>query len=325
MGNIWYAAIIAFIITAVITPISIPVLHKLKFGQSIREIGPSWHKSKSGTPTMGGIAFIIGISAAMLIFNGVTNGTLIILTGSIGCGIIGFMDDFIKIALKRNLGLRAWQKLVLQLIAAIVFIIVGMGMGAFNSSIVIPFTKITIDLGFWYMPFAIFFIIGTTNAVNLTDGIDGLASSVTAVIMIFFCAASLIPGSYFTYSETMSIFSAACIGALVGFLLFNAHPAKIFMGDTGSLFLGGAVASLALMMKNPLIVIIAGFVYFMETLSVIIQVTSFKLTGRRVFKMSPIHHHFEMCGWSEVKIVTVFSTVCGILSLISFFAVYLSI
>jgi phospho-N-acetylmuramoyl-pentapeptide-transferase len=325
LDKIWYGALVAFIITAIITPVSIPVLHKLKFGQSIREIGPSWHKSKSGTPTMGGIAFIIGISAAMLIFNGFTNGTLIILTGSVGCGIIGFMDDFIKIALKRNLGLRAWQKLILQLIAAIVFIIVGMGMGAFNSSIVIPFTKITVDLGLWYMPFAVFFILGTTNAVNLTDGIDGLAASVTAVVMAFFCCVSFIPGVNFTYSETMSIFSAASVGALVGFLIFNAHPAKIFMGDTGSLFLGGAVASLALMMKNPLIVILAGFIYFMETLSVIIQVTSFKLTGKRVFKMSPIHHHFEMCGWSEVKIVSVFCAVCGILSLISIYAVYLTV
>ncbi|MDD4688260.1 MAG: phospho-N-acetylmuramoyl-pentapeptide-transferase [Eubacteriales bacterium] len=325
MNKLWYASLVAFIITAVITPIAIPILRKWKFGQSIRDIGPSWHKSKAGTPTMGGIAFAAGIAAAMLIFNGLTNGTLIILTGSIGCGLIGFLDDYIKIALKRNLGLRSWQKLVLQLIAAIVFIIVGMGMGAFDSSIVIPFTNITIDLGLWYMPFAIFFILGTTNAVNLTDGVDGLASSVTAVIMIFFCASALIPGVAYPYSEGMSLFAAACIGGLLGFLLYNSYPAKIFMGDTGSLFLGGAVATLALMMKNPLIVVIAGFVYFIEALSVIIQVASFKLTGKRVFKMSPIHHHFEMCGWSEVKIVSVFSIVCGILSLVAYYGVYLSV
>lgn len=325
MNNIWVAALAAFIITAVITPVAIPLLRKWKFGQSIRDIGPSWHQSKSGTPTMGGIAFIIGIAVAMLLCNGFSKGTLIVLTGSVGCGLIGFFDDFIKIALKRNLGLKAWQKLVLQLIVAIVFIILGNGLDAFDTAIVVPFTKITLDLGWLYMPFAIFFILGVTNAVNLTDGVDGLASSVTAVIMIFFCAAALIPGVDFMYKESMSLFSAACIGGMVGFLLYNSHPAKIFMGDTGSLFLGGAVAALALMMKNPLIVVIAGFVYFMETLSVIIQVTSFKLTGKRVFKMSPIHHHFEMCGWSEVKIVTVFSVVCGILSLVSYYAVYLSV
>ncbi len=325
VNNIWVAALVAFAITAIITPIAIPLLRKWKFGQSIREIGPSWHQSKSGTPTMGGIAFILGISAALLICNGFTKGSIVLLIGSIGCGLVGFFDDFIKIALKRNLGLKAWQKLVLQLIAAIVFIVYGNGVGAFDTTIVIPFTKITLDLGWFYMPFAIFFILGVTNAVNLTDGVDGLASSVTAVIMIFFCAVCFIPGVNFMYKESMSLFSAACIGGMIGFLLFNSHPAKIFMGDTGSLFLGGAVAALALTMKNPLIVVIAGFVYFMETLSVIIQVASFKLTGKRVFKMSPIHHHFEMCGWSEVKIVSVFSVVCGLLSLVSFFAVYLSV
>ena len=306
LDKILYAALAAFIITAVITPVSIPLLRKWKFGQSIREIGPSWHQSKSGTPTMGGIAFIIGIAVAMLIFNKSGYGNLVILTGSIGCGLIGFMDDFIKIALKRNLGLKAWQKLVLQLVVSIVFLVIGIGTGAFDTTIVVPFTKFTLNLGWLYIPFAVFFILGVTNAVNLTDGVDGLASSVTAVVMIFFCAAALIPGALFKYSGTMAMFSAACIGGMIGFL-------------------GGAVASLALMMRNPLIVVIAGFVYLMETLSVIIQVASFKLTGKRVFKMSPIHHHFEMCGWSEVKIVTVFSLVCGILSLVSYFAVYLTV
>ena len=320
-----YAIIIAFAITAILTPISIPILTKLKFGQSIRKIGPTWHYAKAGTPTMGGIAFIIGITAATIIVGGFNRQTLIILTSCIGFGIVGLMDDFIKIVLKRNLGFKAWQKIVLQLIVAIVFVIMGQGYGAFDSKIFIPFTNNMIDLGQLYMPAAVFVILATVNSVNLTDGIDGLASSVTGVVMIFFSAALYVLSDLFTDISIVSsvnyIFASACLGGLIGFLIYNSYPAKIFMGDTGSLFLGGAVVSLALIMRHPFIILMVGFIYFIEALSVIIQVTCFKLTGKRVFRMSPIHHHLEMHGWSEIKIVTVFSIITGILSLIAFYSI----
>lgn len=317
-----YAAMLAFAITAILTPIAIPLLRMLKFGQSIRDIGPSWHNKKAGTPTMGGIAFIIGIVVATIVLCGLSSNVLLLLTGSLGFGIIGLMDDFIKIVLKRNLGLKAWQKIVLQLIVAIIFIIMGQGIGALDSNISIPFTSNLFDLGQWYLPVAVFIILATVNSVNLTDGIDGLASSVTGVVMIFFAAALFCLANSFTYISSVTyVFAGACFGGLIGFLIYNSYPAKIFMGDTGSLFLGGAVVSLALIMKNPIIIVIVGFVYFVEALSVIVQVASFQLTGKRIFRMSPIHHHFEMCGWSEIKIVSVFSVVTGILALIAFYGI----
>ena len=317
-----YAAMLAFAITAILTPIAIPLLRMLKFGQSIRDIGPSWHNKKAGTPTMGGIAFIIGIVVATIVLCGFSSNVLLLLTGSLGFGIIGLMDDFIKIVLKRNLGLKAWQKIVLQLIVAIIFIIMGQGIGALDSNISIPFTSNLFDLGQWYLPVAVFIILATVNSVNLTDGIDGLASSVTGVVMIFFAAALFCLTNSFTYISSVTyVFAGACFGGLIGFLIYNSYPAKIFMGDTGSLFLGGAVVSLALIMKNPIIIVIVGFVYFVEALSVIVQVASFQLTGKRIFRMSPIHHHFEMCGWSEIKIVSVFSVVTGILALIAFYGI----
>lgn len=305
------AGIISFIVAVALSPIIIPLLRRLKFGQSIREIGPSWHNKKSGTPTMGGIIFIIAICVSLVLSTkAVDNRVIFAFMCSLGFGIIGFIDDFIKVVLKRNLGLRAWQKLSLQIIVAVFFIFVGLHTGDLSTSINIPFYNIPFDMGILYIPFAIFVILGVVNSVNLTDGIDGLATSVTVIVMLFFGIVA---------TNHLSLFSYVTIGGLLGFLLFNKYPARVFMGDTGSLFLGGAVVSIALLQNNPLILIIVGLIYLIESLSVIIQVTSFKLTGKRVFKMSPIHHHFEMTGWSEKKIVRVFTGLTIILSIIAYF------
>ncbi len=297
--------VIGLIASMLFGPIFIPLLIKLKFGQSIREIGPKWHQKKSGTPTMGGIIFILALIVAVLAnFRRIDANVLLLLFCSLGFGLIGFLDDFIKVVLKRNLGLKAWQKLALQIIVSVVFVLVGIEKGILSFSINIPFTDICWNMGWLYIPFAIFVLLATTNGVNLTDGIDGLATSVTTVVMMFFAIASV----FMNYSS-LSLFAVGLIGALLGFLMFNKNPAKVFMGDTGSLMLGGTVGAFALMIQSPFIVILVGIIYFIETLSVIIQVTSFKLTGKRVFKMSPIHHHFEMSGWSERKIVLVFTSV----------------
>ncbi len=291
-------AIAAFLIAAFTGPVIIPVLHRLKFGQEIREIGPSWHKKKSGTPTMGGFIFILSVILVTLIFIREPL-TLFVLLFSLLFGAIGFADDFIKVILKRNLGLTEKQKSLLQIIAAIVFIFCSQYFGFLNTEIIIPFVSQSVSLPMWlYVLFGLFVIVGATNSVNLTDGVDGLAASVTVVVCLFFSVVAYQNGEI-----ALAGFCMVNSASLVGFLLFNHHPAKVFMGDTGSLYLGGVVCFSAMVLKMPLILIIAGGVYVFETLSVIIQVTSFKLTGKRVFKMSPIHHHFEMCGWSEKKIV----------------------
>ncbi len=322
--NLALPFLLSFAITASLGTKLIPWLHKLKFGQEIREEGPSWHQKKSGTPTMGGIMFIIGIVVSAVISFAIimtydytaehTIETLIILLAGVGFGAIGFIDDYIKVIKKRNLGLTSAQKAILQLVMAVLFLLAMTANGSIDYTIIIPFTKFAWTMPVWlYWVFALFVIVGTVNAVNLTDGLDGLATSVTIVVGAFFVAASIALshlGCYFL--------SASLIGGLLGFLIYNKYPAKVFMGDTGSLFLGGLVAAMAIGMDMPIFIIIAGFVYFMETLSVIIQVTSFKLTGKRVFKMSPIHHHFEMCGWSEKKIVAVFSAVTLILCIAAF-------
>lgn len=288
----------AFLAAALIGPAAIPILHRLKFGQEIREIGPSWHKKKSGTPTMGGFIFIIPVLAAVLLFVR-TPKVLFITAFSLVFGLIGFADDFIKVILKRNLGLTEKQKSLLQVLAAVLFVFVGLKMGFIDTKIILPFVNKTVDFGIYlYVIFTVFVIVGATNSVNLTDGVDGLAASVTVVVCVFFGAAAHKLGE-----DDAAAFGIANAAACLGFLLFNRYPAKVFMGDTGSLYLGGAVCFTAVVLKLPLVLIIAGGVYVIETLSVIIQVTSFKLTGKRVFKMSPIHHHFEMCGWSERKIV----------------------
>ena len=306
MEYIYIAALlIGFIAAALLGPLFIPVLIKLKFGQSIREIGPKWHEKKSGTPTMGGIIFMVALAiSAAVLYKFMDLKSALVLFCAFGFGIVGFLDDFIKVVLKRNLGLRAWQKLALQIIVSVVFVLIGLDKGILSVVIKIPFTDIVWNMGWVYIPFAIFVLLAVVNGVNLTDGIDGLATSVTIVVMLFF--AVVISAMNIV---SVSLICYALVGALLGFLIYNKNPAKVFMGDTGSLMLGGMVGALSLVTGNPLILILVGIIYFIETLSVIMQVTSFKLTGKRIFKMSPIHHHFEMCGWNEKKIDLVFTLV----------------
>ena len=317
--------LIGFIVAAVCGIFLIPLLHRLKFGQEIREEGPKWHQKKSGTPTMGGFIFIIAVAVAAVcgvFVCGVGNdkntvmGICAITFAAMGFGAIGFVDDYIKVILKRNLGLRASQKFALQIIVSLGFSVWMVSSGIIDTKLVIPFTDITINLHYGlYIPLIILVMTAATNSVNLTDGLDGLATCVTIVVGIFYCITSSIAGA-----TPVVVFSSALVGGLAGFLIYNKYPAKVFMGDTGSLFLGGAVSAMAIYMKNPLLLLIVGFAYVMETLSVIIQVVWFKKTGKRIFKMSPIHHHFEMCGWSEVKIVTVFSLITAVLCAIGFLA-----
>lgn len=311
--NYLFAAIIAFAVSAIAAPLILPLLIKLKFGQEIREEGPSWHSKKSGTPTMGGLIFIFAasVSSAIMLIHSFKGIMLLYL--SIAFGLIGFIDDYIKVAKKRNLGLTEIQKLVLQFVASLLFMWVLYKNGLVNTTLKIPFTDFAPDMGIWYIPFAVVVIIGSVNAVNLTDGIDGLATSVTIIVCMFFAAAS----SFIGDNET-GLFVTAVAGALAGFLLYNKPKALVFMGDTGSLFLGGVVAAAAVVNGMTLFLAIAGLIYVIEALSVIIQVSYFKLTGKRVFKMSPLHHHFEMCGWSEIKIDLVFCLVTVIFSALAF-------
>ena len=314
-------ALIAFLVSFLLAPIFIPWLHKLKFGQQILEDGPVWHKKKSGTPTMGGLIFIAGIVLSAIV------GLLVrfdlhyamMVAVAVGFGVIGFIDDYIKVVKKRNLGLTAWQKLLLQTLLAAVYVIVLNQTGDLNTEILIPFTGKMLHLPWWlYIPLIFLVVLATDNSVNLTDGLDGLAASVTAIVALFF---TIVGACYASSAATW--FGASIVGGLLAFLCYNHYPAKVFMGDTGSLFLGGAISVLAIGLRMPLILIIVGFVYLFEALSVILQVISFQTTGKRIFKMSPIHHHFEMCGWSEKKIVLIFSLVTLVLSVIGFFAVFL--
>ena len=314
------AGVTAFVITALLGPLMIPVLKKLKFGQSILEEGPSWHKSKQGIPTMGGILFGVGILAAFLIagYGYYMHGDVTVLAAlvlALVFGAIGFCDDYIKVKKKRNLGLTAMQKLILQVLATAAFLIFLYSRGAIATSILIPFTNIVLELGLAYYILALLLIVGMVNAVNFTDGLDGLLSAVTIPVMLFCLAAGLRCGA-----QSVSVLASAVVGGLAGFLIFNFHPAKIFMGDTGSLFLGGAVMGLLFCLNIPEIVIIAGIVYVIELLSVVLQVLVYKLTKKRIFKMAPIHHHFEMCGWSEVKIVCVFTLISLIACAIAYLA-----
>ncbi len=314
----------AFAITALTGPVFIPWLRKLKFGQEIREEGPAWHQKKSGTPTMGGLMFILGITVAVLVVflmgifaekPGNMYKSLIILAVALGFGAIGFIDDFIKVVKKRNLGLRALPKFLLQMLITVLYLVALMVTGDLTPEIAIPFTSISLAMPLWlYFIFVMFVVTGTVNAVNLTDGIDGLASSVTIPVVLLFAMCGWRMGEIGIFS-----FGYAVAGGLLGFLIFNKYPARVFMGDTGSLFLGGTVVAMAVALQMHLYLIIAGFIYFAETLSVILQVASFKLTGKRIFKMTPIHHHFEMCNWNEIKIVAVFGAVTVILCAVSYF------
>ncbi len=322
-GSLWVFVLpmlIAFGVTAVLGPVLIPWLTKLKFGQQILEIGPNWHKKKAGTPTMGGIMFIIGIAVSVLVATfakGVNIRLIMMLLISAGFGVIGFIDDYVKVVKKRNLGLTAKQKFALQAILAVIYIIVLKETGNLDTEIIIPFMEKAFTLPWWaYIVFILFVVTGTVNAVNLTDGLDGLATSITSVVALFFAVAGIL-----AVDSVSAIFAMALLGGCLAFLIFNRHPAKVFMGDTGSLFLGGSISVIAIGLKMPLILIIAGFVYLFETLSVILQVASYKLTKKRIFKMAPIHHHFEMCGWKETKIVLVFTLVTVLLCIISTLAI----
>lgn len=305
------AFILGFIISVVLGPIIIPLLHKLKFGQNIRQEGPKSHLKKAGTPTIGGLIFLISVTIVMILMRyKITDEAMIVLYGMLAFGLIGFLDDMLKIIHKHNEGLTSGQKFALQLLFS-----AGMAVYAyftFGTEITVV-GNITWDLKWLFIPFVIFYFTAMTNAVNLTDGLDGLATTVTIIVTAFFSLVAFKLGY-----TSVSVFAVALVGALLGFLVFNAYPAKVFMGDTGSLALGGALASIVLVLKTPFLVIIVGGIYVIEVLSVIIQVTSFKMTGKRVFKMAPLHHHFEHLGWSEVKIVTVFSVITLILCIIGF-------
>ena len=328
--KILLALIVSFVVTAVVGKLLIPALVRLKAGQSIKEIGPTWHMSKQGTPTMGGLMFIIGIGVAILIFgwSGMLEGDfthLYVYLFALVFGVIGYIDDYEKVKHHQNTGLTSIQKFLLQLAAAIVFLCLMRYEGMLSPNLYIPFfnTHLVLNWGV-YLVFAAFVIVGTVNAVNITDGIDGLSSSVTLPVAAFFTWEGCMPvlAALPAYYGQLSIFSAALLGGLLGFLLYNHYPAKVFMGDTGSLFLGGAVAALAFAYDMPLILILVGFVYICETLSDIIQVAYFKLThGKRIFKMAPLHHHFEMCGWSEKKVVAVFTAVSLLFCLLAVVAV----
>ncbi|MBU5595397.1 phospho-N-acetylmuramoyl-pentapeptide-transferase [Amphibacillus sp. MSJ-3] len=298
---------IAFLITVLASPIFIPILKRLKFGQSIREEGPKSHMKKTGTPTMGGIVIILSaVITALFMIHKVTGNIFTIHTGLIllvfiGYGLLGFIDDFIKVVLKRNLGLTSKQKLIGQIAIAVIFYLI-LRTQEISTALAIPGTSFELELGWLYPLLIIFMIVGTSNAVNLTDGLDGLVSG-NAVIA--FGAFGILAWSAVPQLE-VAFFSIAIVGALLGFLMFNAHPAKVFMGDTGSLALGGALAAIAIILQLEILLVIIGGVFVMETLSVMIQVISFKTRGKRVFLMSPLHHHFELKGWSEWQVVMTF-------------------
>lgn len=335
MGGIWTlaAAVLSFAVTAVLGRWMIPFLRRLKFGQTIREEGPAWHKKKQGTPTMGGIMFAIGIAVAVVVcvsaYYLLTSDNALQMSEpllrkirvfgglgmAIGFGAIGFIDYYIKVVKKRNLGLTAKQKLVLQFLVAGAYLL-SLYVAGGSGSTIIPFLG-RVDLGLFYWILAIIAIVGMNNAVNFTDGIDGLNGSVTFVASVFFLVLSGI-----MMQGGMSILAAASAGGCLGFLIWNFNPAKVFMGDTGSLFLGGLVCALAFGIDLPILLLPLGFVYICEIVSVVMQVTYFKAThGKRLFKMSPIHHHFEMCGWGEVKICFVFSAVTALGGIISLLCV----
>jgi phospho-N-acetylmuramoyl-pentapeptide-transferase len=306
----------------------IPVLKSRKIGQKIYDIGPRWHKGKEGTPIMGGLGFIISsvIAFAALFAVYVYYGraeelysAALTLIMALLNALIGFFDDYTKLIKKQNQGFKAWQKFLLQLIVAAAYIWAMSACGFMNTVLYIPYFGITLELGVAYYLLAVFLLTGMVNAVNLTDGIDGLSSSVTAIVAVFFSVCAF----YFVRPE-LAVLPATVVGGTVGFLMYNFYPAKIFMGDTGSLYLGGMVVGMAFMLGNPLIVVVAGIVYIVEVLSDILQVGYFKIShGKRIFKMAPIHHHFEKCGWSEVKIVLVFTAVTIVACIVAFFGIKL--
>ncbi len=315
-------ALAGLVLSALLGYLLLPVLRAMKAGQSIREVGPTWHNYKAGTPMMGGLMFIFALILCLLVAIALVKdySVYFVLVMSLCFGLIGFVDDFCKMKKKQNEGLTSIQKLLLQLAVSALFLYLMFATGYMTTEeLYIPFVDIWIENihPMVYILFAMFVMVGCDNAVNLTDGVDGLSASVTIPVMIFFTAAAVAMGK-----TDLALLPACLVGGLIAYLFYNWHPAKVFMGDTGSLFLGGAVCGMAFALEMPLILILVGFVYIMETLSVILQVGYFKLThGKRLFKMSPIHHHFEMCGWKEVKIVLVFTAVSAIMCVIAWFGI----
>ena len=310
-------ALTAFFTTLILGPGLIRFLHKLKFGQFIREEGPKSHQKKTGTPTMGGVLFLVGAVVGSAPFAGSHPHIVPVLLMTLGFGLIGFADDFIKVVMKRNLGLTPAQKMAAQFLVTLLFAFYMVRYSGLSTDILIPFTGgRMLNLGILYIPILVFVVLGTVNGANFTDGLDGLASSVTFLIAVFFIAASVSAGAGIHPA------AGALAGALLGFLCFNTWPAQVFMGDTGSLALGGFVASAAYMLKGPLLLPIVAFIYFVEVLSVIIQVSYYKRTHKRIFRMSPIHHHFELGGWPETKVVSIFSIVTAVLCFVGLLAVH---
>ncbi len=320
MTKILITAAGSLVLTAIAGYFLLPVLRALKAGQSIRELGPTWHNSKAGTPMMGGLMFVFSAIFCLLVnIPGMDDYTVFYVLGLALCfGLIGFLDDFCKIKFKRNLGLTSLQKALLQMAVSALYLYLLYKQDLMATDLYIPFAREFIPVHpLVYIFFAMFVMVGCVNAVNLTDGVDGLSSSVTLPVMVFFTAAAIARDRM-----DLALLPACLVGGLIAYLFYNWHPAKVFMGDTGSLFLGGVVCALAFALEMPLVLILVGFVYIVETLSVILQVGYFKLThGKRLFKMSPIHHHFEMCGWKEEKIATVFTLVSGAMCIIAWFGI----
>ncbi len=312
------AAITAFAISAILGPVVIPFLTRIKFGQTVRDDGPESHLKKNGTPTMGGVIFLGGMLLPALMQVPHSDKAVPVLILTFGMALIGFIDDYVKVVLKRAMGLKAWQKMSLQIVLSIAFGLYLTYMTDADMTMKIPFMNGTVaDLKWLAIPFMIFVVIATSNGTNLTDGLDGLAGSVTLVVSVFFCIASVMTGA------GVEGLAAAFAGGLAGFLLYNAYPAKVFMGDTGSLALGGYVAGMAYALHMPLIIILVGIIYVIEAVSVIMQVGFFKLThGKRIFKMAPIHHHFELCGWAETRVVAVFTIVTALACVIALVGIW---
>ncbi len=320
MTRVIVTALVSAVLTGAIGWFLLPVLRALKAGQSIREVGPTWHNYKAGTPMMGGLMFILALILCLVgnLFTIRDYTVFYVLALSLCFGLVGFLDDFFKLKFKRNLGLTSAQKAMLQMAVSAIYLYLLYKQGVMSCDLYIPFVDVRLQIHpLVYIFFAMFVMVGCVNAVNLTDGVDGLSSSVTIPVMVFFTAAAIAAGKF-----DLALLPASLIGGLIAYLFYNWHPAKVFMGDTGSLFLGGVVCALAFALDMPLILILVGLVYITETLSVILQVAYFKLThGKRIFKMAPIHHHFEMCGWKEEKIVLTFTAVSVIMCIIAWIGI----
>ena len=309
--------LISFGLSAALGPLVIPLLRRMKVGQTVRDDGPGTHLKKTGTPTMGGILIMLSVTVTSLLYVREYPAIIPVMVLTLGFGLIGFLDDYIKVVLRRSMGLRAWQKMLGQFVVTGIFTYYVINYTDVSLAMKIPFwADHYLDFGIFNIPVLFFIVIGTVNGTNFTDGLDGLASSVTVIVATFFTVVAIGVGS------GIEPITCAVVGALLGFLLFNVYPASVFMGDTGSLALGGFVAATAYMLQMPLFIAIVGFIYLMEVLSVILQVGYFKMTGgKRIFRMAPIHHHFELGGWSETRVVAVFSIVTALLCLVAYLGI----